>query len=160
MQQNSHKYSDYPWNKVILKLDLNSISECYVTMKHEMSDPNCPHHRDPTGNESADGLDCIRAFQTKEIAKAFRRRILPQVSVCIGAVGCASDSDVSRNLTPDAYEENYEFADPVGSFKGLTPLHEEQFYRNTFHPDRSLNELNKSMLELEDERSYISMRLK
>ncbi|CAN1152619.1 hypothetical protein LINPERHAP2_LOCUS18857 [Linum perenne] len=72
----------------------------------------------------------------------------------------ASDSDVSRNLTPDAYEENYEFADPVGSFKGLTPLHEEQFYRNTFHPDRSLNELNKSMLELEDERSYISMRLK
>ncbi|CAN1176666.1 Myosin-binding protein 1 [Linum perenne] len=55
-----------------------------------------------------------------------------------------------------------------------------EFYRNTFHPDvenaadirvdrveeasgvedRSLSEVNKSMLELEDERSYISTRLK
>ncbi|CAN1144316.1 Pentatricopeptide repeat-containing protein At2g20710, mitochondrial [Linum perenne] len=38
----------------------------------------------------------------------------------------AFDFDVSRNLTPDAYEENYEFADRVGSFKGL-----RRFMRNS-----------------------------
>ncbi|CAN1790859.1 hypothetical protein LINPERHAP1_LOCUS19003 [Linum perenne] len=109
-QNNSHKYSDYPGNKVILKVvwyasELLGVAASIFRSLPMIKSP-CNISLDLPTDGSA-SLDRSTVVQT--VKEDFRRSFF-----------------VTGNLTPDAYEENYEFADPVGSFKGL-----RRFMRNS-----------------------------
>ncbi|CAN1801701.1 hypothetical protein LINPERHAP1_LOCUS23077, partial [Linum perenne] len=104
------EYSDYPGNKVILKVawyvsDLLGVASSIFRSPSMIKSPRNISLNLPTDGSAS--LDRSTVVQT--IKEDFRRSYFVT----------ASDSDVSRNLTPNVYEENYEFADPVGSFKGL-----------------------------------------
>ncbi|CAN1766757.1 hypothetical protein LINPERHAP1_LOCUS10042 [Linum perenne] len=93
------EYSNYPGNKVILKVawyasDLFGVASSIFRSPPMIKSPRNISLDLPTDGSASPDRSTVRHSE-------------------------ASDSDVSRNLTPDVYEENYEFADPVGSFKGL-----------------------------------------
>ncbi|CAN1268478.1 hypothetical protein LINPERPRIM_LOCUS13181 [Linum perenne] len=97
------EYSDYPGNKVILKVawymsDLLGVASSIFRSPSMIKSPRNISLNLPTDGSAS--LDRSTVVQT--IKEDFRRSYF-----------------VTGNLTPNVYEENYEFADPVGSFKGL-----------------------------------------